>query len=121
VTTSRQLDAAHAHSTTPSRSRRAMRSARRTIGRRPEPSHERRARPAQLRRRLPRLARVLAAWPAPSAAPPRQIALLHREVVDERHWISDRRFLHGLNFSAPSSRPAGAGRLATGSAGSCMA
>ena len=30
--------------------------------------------------------------------PAGQIALLHREVVDERRWISDARFLHALNF-----------------------
>ena len=30
--------------------------------------------------------------------PAGQIALLHREVVDERKWVSDRRFLHALNF-----------------------
>ena len=30
--------------------------------------------------------------------PAGQIALMHREVVDERHWVSDRRFLHALNF-----------------------
>ena len=30
--------------------------------------------------------------------PAGQIALLHREVVDNRHWVSDRRFLHALNF-----------------------
>ena len=30
--------------------------------------------------------------------PAGQIAMLHREVVDERRWISDRRFLHALNF-----------------------
>jgi len=30
--------------------------------------------------------------------PAGQIALLHREVVDERHWIGERRFLHALNF-----------------------
>lgn len=30
--------------------------------------------------------------------PAGQIALLHREVVDERRWISDRRFLGALNF-----------------------
>jgi chromate transporter len=30
--------------------------------------------------------------------PAGQIALLHRAVVDERNWISDRRFLHALNF-----------------------
>jgi chromate transporter len=31
--------------------------------------------------------------------PAGQIALLHREVVDDRRWISDARFLHALNFS----------------------
>jgi chromate transporter len=30
--------------------------------------------------------------------PAGQIALMHREVVDQRHWVSDRRFLHALNF-----------------------
>jgi chromate transporter len=30
--------------------------------------------------------------------PAGQIALMHREVVDERRWISDKRFLHALNF-----------------------
>jgi chromate transporter len=30
--------------------------------------------------------------------PAGQIALLHREVVDARNWVSDRRFLHALNF-----------------------
>jgi chromate transporter len=30
--------------------------------------------------------------------PAGQIALLHREVVEERNWVSDRRFLHALNF-----------------------
>jgi hypothetical protein len=30
--------------------------------------------------------------------PAGQIALLHREVVDNRNWISDKRFLHGLSF-----------------------
>ena len=30
--------------------------------------------------------------------PAGQIALLHREVVEQRNWISDRRFLHALNF-----------------------
>jgi chromate transporter len=30
--------------------------------------------------------------------PAGQIAFLHREVVDERNWVSDRRFLHALNF-----------------------
>ena len=30
--------------------------------------------------------------------PAGQIALLHREVVEERRWIGERRFLHALNF-----------------------
>ncbi len=30
--------------------------------------------------------------------PAGQIALLHREVVDERHWVGERRFLHALSF-----------------------
>jgi chromate transporter len=30
--------------------------------------------------------------------PAGQIAMLHHEVVDQRHWISDKRFLHALNF-----------------------
>lgn len=30
--------------------------------------------------------------------PAGQIALLHREVVDERRWIGEQRFLHALNF-----------------------
>lgn len=30
--------------------------------------------------------------------PAGQIALMHREVVDDRRWISDKRFLHALNF-----------------------
>ncbi len=30
--------------------------------------------------------------------PAAQIAVMHREVVDERHWVSDVRFLHALNF-----------------------
>ena len=30
--------------------------------------------------------------------PAAQIAVMHREIVDERHWVSDVRFLHALNF-----------------------
>lgn len=30
--------------------------------------------------------------------PAGQIALLHREVVDERRWVGERRFLGALNF-----------------------
>ncbi len=30
--------------------------------------------------------------------PAGQIALMHRELVDDRRWISDTRFLHALNF-----------------------
>ncbi|MDR2877323.1 MAG: chromate efflux transporter [Chromatiales bacterium] len=30
--------------------------------------------------------------------PTAQIALMHRELVEQRHWISEKRFLHALNF-----------------------
>ena len=30
--------------------------------------------------------------------PAGQIAIMHRELVEERRWISDRRFLHALNY-----------------------
>lgn len=30
--------------------------------------------------------------------PAGQIAIMHRELVDEKRWISERRFLHALNF-----------------------
>ena len=30
--------------------------------------------------------------------PAGQIAVMHRELVDERHWISEGRFLHALNY-----------------------
>ncbi len=30
--------------------------------------------------------------------PAGQIALMHREVVETRHWVDERRFLHALNF-----------------------
>ena len=30
--------------------------------------------------------------------PAGQIALMHRELVEQRRWISDERFLHALNY-----------------------
>jgi chromate transporter len=30
--------------------------------------------------------------------PAGQIAMMHRELVDRRHWISEERFLHALNY-----------------------
>ena len=30
--------------------------------------------------------------------PAGQIALMHRELVEQKHWISERRFLHALNY-----------------------
>src|SRR5262245_46318340 len=30
--------------------------------------------------------------------PAGQIAIMHRELVEERHWIDEPRFLHALNF-----------------------
>jgi chromate transporter len=52
--------------------------------------------------RLPTLAEATRMWfkigCLSFGGPAGQIALLHREVVDERNWVSDRRFLHALNF-----------------------
>ena len=51
---------------------------------------------------LPSLAEATRVWfrigCTSFGGPAGQIALMHREVVDEHHWISDRRFLHALNF-----------------------
>jgi chromate transporter len=51
---------------------------------------------------LPSFAAALRVWTRIGllsfGGPAGQIALLHREVVDERNWVSDRRFLHALNF-----------------------
>jgi chromate transporter len=30
--------------------------------------------------------------------PAGQIAIMHREIVEERHWLGERRFLHALSF-----------------------
>ena len=30
--------------------------------------------------------------------PAGQIAIMHQELVQKRHWISEKRFLHALNF-----------------------
>jgi len=30
--------------------------------------------------------------------PAGQIAIMHREIVERRHWVSERRFLHALNY-----------------------
>ena len=52
--------------------------------------------------RLPTFAEALRVWLRIGClsfgGPAGQIALLHREVVDTRNWVSDRRFLHALNF-----------------------
>jgi chromate transporter len=58
------------------------------------PTHRADAFPS-LREALPVWARIgLLSFGGPAA----QIALMHREVVEQRHWISDARFLHALNF-----------------------
>jgi chromate transporter len=53
-------------------------------------------------KRLPTLGEATRTWfkigCLSFGGPAGQIALLHREVVDERNWVSDRRFLHALNF-----------------------
>src|SRR5271165_187543 len=52
--------------------------------------------------RMPSFAKAFRVWLRIGllsfGGPAGQIALLHREVVDERHWIGERRFLHALNF-----------------------
>src|ERR1700687_1756619 len=52
--------------------------------------------------RMPSFAEAFRVWSRIGllsfGGPAGQIALLHREVVDERHWIGERRFLHALSF-----------------------
>ncbi|HEY4251988.1 MAG TPA: chromate efflux transporter [Roseomonas sp.] len=51
---------------------------------------------------LPSAREALAVWARVGClsfgGPAAQIALLHREVVEKRAWVSDARFLHALNF-----------------------
>ncbi|MES2713450.1 MAG: chromate efflux transporter [Pseudomonadota bacterium] len=51
---------------------------------------------------LPRLSQALRVWVRIGClsfgGPAAQIALMHREVVDQHRWVSDARFLHALNF-----------------------
>ena len=60
------------------------------------------ARPPRAAARLPSFGEALRVWLKIGllsfGGPAGQIALLHREVVDERRWVSDARFLHALNF-----------------------
>jgi len=51
---------------------------------------------------LPTLGEAMRVWARVGClsfgGPAAQIALLHREVVEQRVWVSDRRFLHALSF-----------------------
>lgn len=51
---------------------------------------------------LPTLREAMSVWARIGClsfgGPAAQIALLHREAVEQRAWVSDRRFLHALNF-----------------------
>ncbi|WP_431280966.1 chromate efflux transporter [Humitalea sp. 24SJ18S-53] len=51
---------------------------------------------------LPSYAEALRVWLRVGllsfGGPAAQIAVMHKEIVDERAWVSDRRFLHALNF-----------------------
>ena len=48
---------------------------------------------------LARMTRVFGKIAALSfGGPAGQIALMHRVLVDEEKWVSERRFLHALNF-----------------------
>src|SRR5215210_5531101 len=52
--------------------------------------------------------------------PAGQIAIMHREVVERRRWISEERFLHALNYCMLLPGPE-ATQLASTSAGCCIA
>jgi chromate transporter len=58
--------------------------------------------PAVLNEEIPSFAAAFRVWLKIGllsfGGPAGQIAMLHREVVDERRWIGERRFLHALNF-----------------------
>jgi len=45
--------------------------------------------------------------------PAGQIAVLHQELVEKRHWISGRRFLHALNYCMRLPGPEEAQQLVT--------
>jgi chromate transporter len=57
---------------------------------------------ANLRPAFPSLREATAVWARIGllsfGGPAGQIALMHRELVEERRWISESRFLHALNF-----------------------
>lgn len=52
--------------------------------------------------RHPTLAEATAVWARIGllsfGGPAGQIALMHKELVEERRWISESRFMHALNF-----------------------
>jgi chromate transporter len=58
--------------------------------------------PATAEDRMPSFAAAFRVWLKIGllsfGGPAGQIAMLHREVVDQHHWIGERRFLHALNF-----------------------
>src|SRR6195952_1670696 len=57
---------------------------------------------AEAEARMPTFAQAFRVWLKIGllsfGGPAGQIALLHREVVDQRSWIGERRVLHALNF-----------------------
>jgi chromate transporter len=58
--------------------------------------------PTEAAPRYPTLAEATAVWARIGllsfGGPAGQIALMHRELVEERRWIAESRFLHALNF-----------------------
>lgn len=60
------------------------------------------AEPVVIDERMPTFAEAFRVWLRIGllsfGGPAGQIALLHKEVVDVRHWIGERRFLHALSF-----------------------
>jgi chromate transporter len=60
------------------------------------------AKPVVIDERMPTFAEAFRVWLRIGllsfGGPAGQIALLHKEVVDLRHWIGERRFVHALSF-----------------------
>src|SRR5688572_9327316 len=58
--------------------------------------------PAEAAPRHPTFAEATAVWAKIGllsfGGPAGQIALMHKELVEERRWIAESRFLHALNF-----------------------
>ena len=61
-----------------------------------------RSRPLPTSHAIPSFATAVSAWLRVAllsfGGPAGQIAVMHRILVDEKHWVSESRFLHALNY-----------------------